>query len=116
PDGMKFGVVSDSAGLFEELGVFKERNQLRTLASPTLVTSNGAPAQYVEGGEAPLYSSSRPGTPPEVTYKTFGRTLTFLPTFLPTVLPKGKIHLETAVLFSKIDVSKPQSPPHFTNQ
>jgi pilus assembly protein CpaC len=88
PDGNYAGVVRALA----------ERNLLRTLAKPNLVTESGKEAKFVSGGEFPYTVSSGLGTV-QVEFKEFGISLVFT----PVVVDGETINLRLAPNVSELD-------------
>jgi pilus assembly protein CpaC len=62
---------------------------IRSLAEPNLTTMSGEPASFIVGGEYPIPVSQQNNTI-TVEYKTYGVTLSFV----PTVLDGGQINLQ----------------------
>jgi pilus assembly protein CpaC len=82
----------------------EEKGDLRTLATPTLLTRSGSPASFLAGGEfAVPISSPAPGGTQSTTieWKQFGALLNFT----PTVEEDGSITLKVAPELSQLDFS-----------
>ena len=81
----------------------EEKGDLRTLASPTLVTRSGMPASFLAGGEIPVPIASGAGTGGSQTvtieWKEFGVKLDFT----PTVEEDNSITLKVAPEMSQLD-------------
>jgi len=100
-DGSNFFLSSgrrDYAGLVRALA---ERNLLRTLAKPNLVTQSGKEAKFLSGGEFPFPVSQRDGAI-TVVFKEFGVGLVFT----PMVLDGDIIHLKVLPEVSNLDFSQ----------
>jgi pilus assembly protein CpaC len=93
-----FGSVTNSGNFLAFLSALRTDGLAKIQAEPKVVTLSGRPAQFVSGGETPILTTSGQGAP-NVTYKTFGTTITVL----PIVLGNGKIHLEIAPLISTLN-------------
>ena len=86
----------------------EEKGDLRTLATPTLVTRSGMPASFLAGGEIPVpIASGAAGNTQAVTieWKSFGVKLDFT----PTVEEDNSITLKVAPELSQLDFSSPLS-------
>jgi pilus assembly protein CpaC len=93
-----FGAVNQDGAFFGFLQALRTDGFATIQAEPKVVTLSGRPAQFVSGGETPILTTSGQGAP-NVTYKTFGTTITVL----PIILGGGKIHLEIAPLISTLN-------------
>jgi pilus assembly protein CpaC len=93
-----FGAVNNDGSFFGFLQALRTDGLAKIQAEPKVVTLSGRPAQFVSGGETPILTTSGQGAP-NVTYKTFGTTITVL----PIILGNGKIHLEIAPLISTLN-------------
>jgi len=93
-----FGAVNDNGAFFGFLQALRTDGFATIQAEPKVVTLSGRPAQFVSGGETPILTTSGQGAP-NVTYKTFGTTITVL----PIVIGNGKIHMEIAPLVSSLN-------------
>ena len=91
-----FGAVNDNGAFFGFLRALRTDGFATIQAEPKVVTLSGRPAQFVSGGETPILTTSGQAAP-NVTYKTFGTTITVL----PIVIGNGKIHMEIAPLISR---------------
>ena len=86
---------------------------LRTLATPTLVTRSGQPASFLAGGELaiPIASSSTGGqTNVTISWKEFGVKVDVT----PTVEEDGSITMKVAPELSQVDFTNPLSLSGFT--
>jgi len=84
----------------------EEKGDLRTLATPTLVTRSGMPASFLAGGEIPVpIASGSVGNSQAVTieWKSFGVKLDFT----PTVEEDNSITLKVVPEVSQLDFSSP---------
>ena len=78
-----------------------ERDLLRTLAKPNLVTESGKEASFLSGGEFPFPVAQREQTI-TVEFKPFGVRLVFL----PVVMADGTINLKVEPEVSNLDFSQ----------
>jgi pilus assembly protein CpaC len=90
-----FGVMNNKQGFVGFLNCLKTESLVKIFAMPAVTTLSGRPALLVDGGEVPILSSSVAGA--NVSYKSFGTVITFL----PIVLGNGKIHLEVDAQISE---------------
>jgi len=90
----------DYAGLVRMLS---ERNLLRTLAKPNLVTQSGKEAKFLSGGEFPFPTSQSSSTNNTISieFKEFGIGLVFLP-----VVDGETINLKVRPVVSSLDFSQ----------
>lgn len=91
----------------------EEKGDLRTLASPTLLTRSGQPASFLAGGEiaVPVASAAQAGqTQLTIEWKQFGALLNFT----PTVEEDNSITLKVAPELSQLDFSNPLQLSGFT--
>jgi pilus assembly protein CpaC len=82
----------------------EEKGDLRTLATPTLVTRSGQPASFLSGGEIPVPIASGTGAQSNtvtIEWKEFGVKLDFT----PTVEEDNSITLKVAPEMSQLDFS-----------
>jgi pilus assembly protein CpaC len=86
-----YGLTGLGTSFFAFIEALQEQGQAKILATPTLVTLNGRPADFLVGGEQPVpVVTSASGTLlPSVDYKAFGTRLTFV----PVILGDGRIRL-----------------------
>jgi len=80
------------------IDAMKERNLIKVLAEPTLITMSGKQANFLAGGEYPVPVPQQNG-PITIEYKTFGVGLSFT----PTVLGNGRINMQVAPEVSDLD-------------
>src|SRR5262249_13429623 len=85
-----FGVTGDNSAFFGFLEALQEEQLVKVLASPTLITYSGRPADFLVGGEVPVPAATGLAANPNVAFKPFGVRLTFV----PVVLGDGKIRLD----------------------
>jgi len=91
----------------------EEKGDLRTLATPTLLTRSGTPASFLAGGEiaVPVASAAQAGqTQVSIEWKQFGALLNFT----PTVEEDNTITLKVAPELSQLDFSNPLQLSGFT--
>lgn len=88
----------DYAGLVRALA---ERNLLRTLAKPNLVTQSGKEAKFLSGGEFP-YPVAQDNNTITIEFKQFGVGLVFT----PVVVDGETIHLKVRPEVSSLDFSQ----------
>jgi len=86
-----FGLTPPNVNFFAFIEALKQEGVAKILATPTLVTLSGRPADFLVGGEqpVPIVTGTGSSLTPSVDYKPFGTRLTFV----PTVLGEGKIRL-----------------------
>jgi pilus assembly protein CpaC len=89
-----FGVLNPNNGFSGFLQALRAENLVKILAEPRLLTLSGRPANFIDGGQIPVITSSTGGS--TVTYLQFGTVVNFV----PIVLGNGKIHLEVAASIS----------------
>jgi pilus assembly protein CpaC len=102
------GYVRNAGDLKLEVAwkALEQKGDLRTLATPTLVTRSGMPATFLAGGELPVpIASGAVGNTQTVTidWKSFGVKLDFT----PTVEEDNSITLKVAPELSQLDFSNP---------
>lgn len=86
----------DFAGLVRALA---ERDLLRTLAKPNLVTQSGKEASFLSGGEFPFPVAQETGQSVTIEFKPFGVRLIFL----PVVVDGSRINLRVEQEVSTLD-------------
>jgi pilus assembly protein CpaC len=86
-----FGITPHNVNFFAFIEALKQEGVAKILATPTLVTLNGRPADFLVGGEqpVPVVTGASGSLLPSIDYKAFGTRLTFV----PTILGDGKIRL-----------------------
>ncbi len=94
-------IFNPERGLALALQDLQERGEVKVLAEPTLIISNGEPASFLAGGEVPVLSSviTAGGTSQNIKYEPFGIKFTIL----PTILANKKIHLQVVPEIRDID-------------
>jgi type II secretory pathway component GspD/PulD (secretin) len=88
-------------GLFAQLQALIQKNQLRVLANPTLMTKSGFEATFLVGGEIPYPTPAPVGQAPGVDFKKYGVSLKIL----PQVTPRTTIEAQINVSVSNPDTS-----------
>lgn len=94
-------IFNPENGIGLAIQALQERGEIKVLAEPTLIISNGEPASFLAGGEVPVLSSivTPGGTAQSVNYEPFGIKFTIL----PTILGNNKIHLQVVPEIRDID-------------
>jgi Flp pilus assembly secretin CpaC len=85
-----FGITREAGAFFGYLEALQDKGVVKVLATPTLVTLSGRPAEFLAGGEQPFPTAQGAVQNPSVEFKKFGTRLNFL----PVVLGQGMIRLE----------------------
>ena len=101
-----FGWAKNNSDLVLETTwqALEQKGDLRTLATPTLVTKSGQPASFLAGGEIPVPIVTPSGgnqSTVSISWKEFGVRLEFT----PTVEEDGSITLKVAPEVSQLDFS-----------
>ena len=96
---LAFSVVNGGDQLDVFLQALERKNLARLLDRPTLVTSNGRPAEFLEGGEIPFEVNQGLGNT-TIQFRPFGTKLDVV----PIVQGEGTIRLEV-----RAEVSEPSS-------
>ncbi|HKI31916.1 MAG TPA: hypothetical protein VKA46_08605 [Gemmataceae bacterium] len=96
-----YGLTGMGTAFFAFIEALQQQGQAKILATPTLVTLNGRPADFLVGGEQPVpVVTSASGTLlPSVDYKQFGTRLTFV----PVIVGDGKIRLNLIPEVSQVN-------------
>lgn len=83
------------------LQALQEKGEIKTLAEPNLVITNGEPASFLAGGEVPILRSvfTAGGASTDVTYEPFGIKFNML----PTLTGQNKIYLQLVPEIRDID-------------
>jgi pilus assembly protein CpaC len=84
-------------GILEAL---RQENLLTILAEPNLTTTNGRPANFLDGGQFPVPVPQGLGTV-SIQYKKFGVQLEFV----PTILSSGRLRMQVSPSVSSKDFS-----------
>lgn len=85
-----FGITPERSAAYAFIESLKQQSLAKILATPTLVTLNGRPADFLVGGEQPVPILNGLSVTPSVEFKPFGTRLTFV----PVVLGAGKLRLD----------------------
>lgn len=95
-----FGITKYSGEVFGYLEALKEQGIVKVLATPTLVTLSGRPAEFLAGGQQPIPVVNGVGGNATVTaqLKPFGTRLVFL----PVVLGDNRIRMELVPSVSRV--------------
>lgn len=94
--GATGGIVSSEIEI--TLQALQQKQLIRSLAEPVLMTLSGEKASFLAGGEVPIPVSDANGRI-TLEYKEFGIRLNII----PTVTEEGKIHLQVSPEVSAID-------------
>jgi pilus assembly protein CpaC len=97
---VQFGVGDANNHFFGDLQALEQRQLIKTLADPVLVTLSGRPATFNSGGEI-FFQISNGVSGTTVQSEKFGTQVDFL----PIVLGNGRIRLEVRPKISDIDNS-----------
>src|SRR5579872_1859022 len=95
-----FGTVSGDNAFQGFIEALKQENMLTVLAEPTLTTTNGRPANFLDGGQFPVPIPQGLGVV-SVQYKAFGVQLEFV----PTILSSGRLRMQVCPEVSEKDLS-----------
>lgn len=95
-----FGTVSNDNAFQGFIEALKQENLLTILAEPNLTTTNGRPANFLDGGQFPVPIPQGLGTV-SVQYKSFGVQLEFV----PTILSSGRLRMQVCPEVSEKDLS-----------
>ncbi|HTI50320.1 MAG TPA: pilus assembly protein N-terminal domain-containing protein [Planctomycetaceae bacterium] len=95
-----FGLVAADNAFNGFIEALKTENLLTILAEPTLITTNGRPANFLSGGQFPVPVPQGLGTV-SVVYKDFGVKLEFV----PTVMGSGRLRMQIRPEVSEKDLS-----------
>jgi pilus assembly protein CpaC len=95
-----FGVFSNSNSFTGFIEALRQENLLTILAEPNLVTTNGRPANFLDGGQFPVPIPQGLGTV-SIQYKSFGVQLEFV----PTILSSGRLRMSVSPEVSSKDLS-----------
>ena len=95
-----FGAVANDNAFQGFIEALKTENLLTVLAEPNLTTTNGRPANFLDGGQFPVPIPQGLGTV-SIQYKSFGVQLEFV----PTILSSGRLRLQVAPEVSSKDLS-----------
>jgi pilus assembly protein CpaC len=95
-----FGTVAGDNSFQGFIEALKQESLLTILAEPTLVTTNGRPANFLDGGQFPIPIPQGLGTV-SVQYKSFGVQLEFV----PTIISSGRLRMQVCPEVSQKDLS-----------
>src|SRR5262245_32865100 len=95
-----FGTVSNDNAFQGFIEALKQENLLTILAEPNLTTTNGRPANFLDGGQFPVPIPQGLGTV-SIQYKSFGVQLEFV----PTILSSGRLRMQVSPEVSSKDFS-----------
>ncbi|MEK6248614.1 MAG: hypothetical protein N2C12_10575, partial [Planctomycetales bacterium] len=85
-----FGLTNEIHSWFGYIEALNNKGVVTILATPTLMTISGRPAEFLVGGEQPFPTAQGAIQTPSVEFKKFGTRLNFL----PIILGHGKIRLD----------------------
>ncbi|MFO0261835.1 MAG: type II and III secretion system protein family protein, partial [Planctomycetota bacterium] len=94
---MAIGVINDNGSFNLVVNALEQNNIAKLLSQPTLVTSNGRPAEFLSGGEIPIQVPSGLGTV-SIEFRPFGTKLDFV----PLVHGEGNLTLEVRAEVSEV--------------
>ena len=96
-----FGITREAATVFGYIDALKQQGAIKVLATPTLVTLSGRPAEFLAGGQQPVPVATGGGgnAVPSTAFKDFGTRLSFL----PVVLGGNTIRLELVPSVSTVN-------------
>lgn len=97
---MLFGTVAHDNVFQGFIEALKQENLLTVLAEPNLVTTNGRPANFLDGGQFPVPIPQGLGTV-SIQYKSFGVQLEFV----PTILSGARLRMQVSPEVSQKDLS-----------
>jgi pilus assembly protein CpaC len=97
---MPFGITSSNNTFLGLIEALRTENLLTVLAEPNLVTTNGRPANFLDGGQFPVPIPQGLGTV-SIQYKSFGVQLEFV----PTILSSGRLRMQVSPEVSSKDFS-----------
>jgi Flp pilus assembly secretin CpaC/serine/threonine protein kinase len=93
-----YGILKNADRFRKELAALRDKKLAKFVEERQVMTLSGQPCHIVNGGETPILTTSGKGDP-NVTYKTYGTVVNFL----PIVLGNDKIHLEVRPELSNIN-------------
>lgn len=100
-DTFRFGLVNSGTNFLGTLEFLQQKNVVKVLAEPTLVTISGRPARFLAGGEFPILVPSGFGNV-SIEYKSYGTEVDFV----PIVMGNGRIRLEIRPQVSELDEAR----------
>jgi len=95
-----FGTVTNDNAFQGFIEALKQESLLTILAEPNLTTTNGRPANFLDGGQFPVPIPQGLGTV-SIQYKSFGVQLEFV----PTILSSGRLRMQVSPEVSSKDLS-----------
>ena len=95
-----FGTVANDNAFQGFIEALKQENLLTILAEPNLTTTNGRPANFLDGGQFPVPIPQGLGTV-SIQYKSFGVQLEFV----PTILSSGRLRMQVSPKSVEKDLS-----------
>lgn len=100
-DGVTGALFYPKNGIGLLIQALQARGEIKSLAEPTLVITNGEPASFLAGGEVPILKSifTNGGTSQDINYEPFGIRFSILPSITSTDM----IHLELVPEIRDID-------------
>ena len=101
-DSVRLGIVGDSSTFLAFVEALQQRNIVKVLAEPNLVTMSGRPASFMVGGEFPILVPSGTIGTATIEFREFGTRIDFV----PVVLGNGAIRLEVRPSLTEIDESR----------
>ncbi len=94
-----FEITDETSEFLGFIQALRREGLAKVLATPTLTTFSGRPAEFLVGGEQPYPIPAALGQPPGIEFKPFGTRLQFL----PVVLGNGRIRLDVAPEVSRLN-------------
>lgn len=94
---LAIGVINDNGSFNMVVNALEKNNIAKLLSQPTLVTSNGRPAEFLSGGEIPIQVPSGLGTV-SIEFRPFGTKLDFV----PLIHGEGNLTLEVRAEVSEV--------------
>jgi pilus assembly protein CpaC len=91
------GVINNNGSFNLVVNTLEQNNVAKLLSQPTLITSNGRPAEFLSGGEIPILVPSGLGTT-SIEFRPFGTKLDFV----PLVHGEGNLTLEVRAEVSEV--------------
>lgn len=97
-DTLRFGIAGNNSNFLGLVDALQQKNCVKVMAEPNLVTASGRPSSFLVGGEFPILVPAGFGTV-SIEYKQFGTKLDFV----PIVMGNGQLRLEMRVEVSELD-------------
>jgi pilus assembly protein CpaC len=95
-----FGIINNDNAFQGFIEALRQESLLTILAEPNLTTTNGRPANFLDGGQFPVPIPQGLGTV-SIQYKSFGVQLEFV----PTILSSGRLRMQVCPEVSSKDLS-----------